>query len=255
MSCTADLVSTCATRQRVLLVSADLGLREAMQRWLDAQGFEVRALGSGRQLLQGLERWSADLVLLDLDEPEASGLAACRELRATGHVLPVLMLSASADEIDRVVGLEVGADDYLAKPVSPRELRARLQTLMRRAGSHAGGPGRSVMPGASTLSLGRAVFLPASRSLQLDDGRRRPLGAVEHAVLSELCRQHGRVVSRPRLLDVAGRGGGAVLPRAIDVCIWRLRALIEPDPSEPRHIQTVRGQGYLLVIGQGQAPA
>jgi two-component system phosphate regulon response regulator OmpR len=184
-----------------------------------------------------------DLMVLDLMLPGRGGLEICRDLRAAQNPLPVIMLTAKGDDIDRILGLELGADDYLPKPCNPRELVARIRAVLRRR--QTAPPGAPVSD-ASPVQFGPFRLHPSNRALE-KNGEPVSLTTGEFAVLLALVTHPGETLSRERLLNLArGRGRGA-FDRSIDVAVSRLRRLIEPDPQAPRYLQTVWGAGYVFV--------
>jgi len=228
---------------KILVVDDDLRLRTLLLRYLTEQGFLVQAVPDARQMDRLLTRELFDLMVLDLMLPDEDGLSICRRLRGTGNPLPILMLTARGDEVDRIVGLEIGADDYLAKPFNPRELVARIRAVLRRRAP--------AIPGAPTADGQVVAFGPnrldlATRELHRD-GVPQPLTSGEFAVLKALV-AHPRVpLSRDKLATLArGRDHGA-FDRSIDVQVSRIRKLVEQDPSSPRYVQTVWGVGYVFV--------
>jgi len=236
------------TLPRLLLVDDDPRLRELLQRYLEAQGFSVKGVGDGAQLRQALDRGHFDLIVLDLMLPDESGLDICRRLRGQGDNTPVLMLTAKGDEIDRIVGLEIGADDYLPKPVSPRELLARIRAVLRRApGIAPGAPqadGGALEFGGFRLDVGTRELSRGGETLRLTSG--------EFAVLSVLLRHPRQALSRDRLMSLARGREHDAFERSIDVTVARLRKLVENDPRQPRLIQTVWGVGYVFVPPEPQ---
>jgi two-component system, OmpR family, phosphate regulon response regulator OmpR len=229
-------------RQDVLIVEDDPPLAAMLGEYLEGVGFQPHILYGGRQALDLLRRQAFDAVILDLSLPDVDGLEVCRELRAWSRV-PVLMLTARGDCCDRVLGLELGADDYLPKPFLPRELLARLRAVLR---SHAAGkpsPGEARCFGRLTLEIaGRQVLL---------DGQPRALTAYQFDLLAVLVSHAGRVLSRDALIALARREGRPeAADRSIDLHISRIRAEIEDDPRKPRRILTVRGAGYLFARQQ-----
>ncbi len=226
----------------LFVVEDDPALREMLAAYLQQQGYRVTTMASAEDFLRRIERSRPDLVVLDVGLPGQDGLQACARLRATGDRLPVVLLTARSEAVDRIVGLEIGADDYLGKPFSARELLARIKAVLRRAPTAPGVPRGDLAP----TRMGRYTFMPASRCLQsLDEVR--VLSTLEYALLAELVASAGQPVSRERLLSATHGEADAVLPRTIDVAVMRLRKLLEPDPAEPRYIQTVRGRGYMFV--------
>ena len=227
----------------VLLVDDDLRLRGLLEAFLRREGLQVASAGNGHQMDIILKERPIDLMVLDLMLPGRSGLDICRDLRAASNFLPIIMLTGKGDDIDRILGLEIGADDYLPKPCNPRELVARIRAVLRRR--QTAPPGAPTIDGAA-ISFGRFRLSPTSRSLACD-GALVILTTGEFAVLYALVTHPGETLSRDRLLTLArGRERGA-FDRSIDVQMSRLRRLIEADPAKPRYLQTVWGAGYVFV--------
>ena len=228
---------------KVLLLDDDLRLRDLLERYLAEQGMTVRAVADGRVLDSALERDRFDVLVLDWMLPGEDGLSICRRLQSSHPELPIVMLTAKADEIDRIVGLEMGADDYLPKPFNPRELVARIKAVLRRrVAPPPGAPAvddHEIAFGACTLRLG-------SREL-FRDGEKQPLTGGEFAVLKALVEHPRHPLSRERLMALARGRDHDAYDRSIDVQVSRLRKLIEADPAAPHHIQTVRGFGYVFI--------
>jgi two-component system phosphate regulon response regulator OmpR len=227
----------------ILLVDDDLRLRGLLETYLKREGFEVTAAGNAEQMERVLRDFPVDLMVLDLMLPGRGGLDICRELRAAQNSLPVIMLTAKGDDIDRILGLELGADDYLPKPCNPRELVARIRAVLRRR--------RTAPPGAPVsdarpVEFGRFSLHPSSRVLE-KDGKPVSLTTGEFAVLLALVTHPGETLSRERLLTLARGRGRSAFDRSIDVAMSRLRRIIEPDPQVPRYLQTVWGAGYVFV--------
>ena len=232
----------------VCIVEDDLGLRQMLSGYFERHGLRVSVLESAEALLAQMAQQPPDVLLLDVGLPGISGLELCRQLRGAGHQLPIVMLTALADEIDRVVGLEMGADDYQCKPFSARELLARVKAQLRRTQIQA------TSAAAGQVRLGRYTFVPATRCLH-GGGQTRVLNDVEHALLAALCRCPGVPVSRQALFSASHREDeGGMRLRVVDAGVMRLRRLIEPDPTEPRYIQTVRGLGYMVMPGRALPP-
>ena len=230
-------------QKKILVVDDDLRLRELLTRYLGEQGFAVKGAESGAMMDKLLLREPYDLIVLDLMMPGEDGLSICRRLRATEPGQAIIMLTAKGDEIDRIVGLEMGADDYLPKPFNPRELLARIQAVLRRRGS--GAPGAPATE-EGTVSFANIEVDLAARTLKKGD-EHLPLTTGEFAVLKVLLQHPRQPLSRDRLMSLArGREQGP-FDRAIDVQVSRLRKLIEPDPATPRYLQTVWGFGYVFV--------
>jgi two-component system phosphate regulon response regulator OmpR len=228
---------------RLLLIDDDERLCDMLAQYLAQAGYRVTArhtLGDG---LAEHRRAPADAIILDLMLPDGSGLDACTTLRAAQDAVPIIMLTARGDATDRVVGLELGADDYLAKPFDARELLARVRTVLRR-GTAAVNP---------VLRFGRLEIDREARQVRVDDAA-KPLTAYQFDLLVALAERAGRVVSRNQLLDaVAGRPLEA-FDRTIDVHVSHIRAAIEDDPKKPKRILTLRGAGYLFARSQDEAP-
>jgi DNA-binding response OmpR family regulator len=223
----------------ILLIEDDHRLAEMVSEYLGEAGFRVSIAGDGRTGLSRLGSEPYDAVVLDLMLPDMDGLEVCRQLRAFSDA-PVLMLTARGDAMDRVVGLEVGADDYLPKPFEPRELLARLRAILRRSE-----PGRS----SSILRFGRLEIDRDARRVRVD-GAERTLTSHQFALLVTLAERAGRVLSRDTLMDLVRGEELEAFDRSIDVHVSRIRAAIEDDPKRPRRLLTVRGAGYVFARQQ-----
>lgn len=246
------------TRYRVLLVDDDARLRELLSRYLQEQGFAVKAVSDAPMMDRALHREHFDLMVLDLMLPGEDGLAICRRLRAAENNLPIIMLTAKGDDVDRIVGLEMGADDYIAKPFNPRELVARIQAVMRRQ--------PHTLPGAPTaedeiVAFGNVSVNLGTRLLERN-GEEIQLTTGEFSLLKVLLQHPRQPLSRDKLMELARGREYGVFDRAIDVQVSRLRKLVEEDPAKPRFIQTVWGFGYVFVpedvkneSGEGKAAA
>ena len=224
---------------RILLIEDDPRLAEMVSEYLGQAGFRVSTVGSGNEGLERLAREPFDALVLDLTLPDIDGLEVCRRLRARADT-PVLMLTARGDAMDRVVGLEIGADDYLPKPFEPRELLARLRAILRRRG----GAG-----GSDVLRFGRVEIDRGARAVRLD-GAERPLTGYQFALLLALAENAGRVMSREALMDRLKGEPLEAFDRSIDVHVSRIRQALEDDPRHPRRILTVRGAGYVFAKAQ-----
>ena len=224
---------------RILLVEDDARLAKMVADYLSEAGFRVTHAPTGGDAETKLRRETFDALVLDLMLPDTDGLDLCRRIRADSAI-PVLMLTARGDPLDRVVGLELGADDYLPKPFEPRELLARLRAILRRRG----GPGP-----AQVLSFGRLEIDKGAREVRLD-GQRKTLTGHQFALLLALAERAGRVLSREALMDLTKGAALDDFDRSIDVHISRLRAAIEDDPRRPRRILTLRGAGYVFAREQ-----
>jgi len=230
----------------LLIVDDDREIRELLSRFLRQHGFRVSVSVDGREMFRALEDRAIDLVVLDLMLPGEDGLALCRRLRA-GSSLPVIMLTAMGGEIDRIVGLEMGADDYIAKPFNPRELLARIRAVLRRAGAAAAaGPSASTDPESARVRFAGWIFDLERRELVSPEGVLVTLSGGEFALLAAFVTHPQRVLSRDQLLDLARGRDAQPFDRSIDVQVSRLRRKIEADPREPQVIKTVRGGGYLF---------
>lgn len=234
---------------KILVVDDDVRLRSLLERYLKEQDFIVRTVENAEQMDRFLERENYHLMVLDLMLPGEDGLSICRRLRADNNPIPIIMLTAKGDEVDRIVGLEVGADDYLAKPFNPRELLARIRAVLRRQAKHIpGAPSNS----ETVISFGRFTLNLATREMT-DDGKSISLTSGEFAVLKSLVEHSRQPLSRDKLMNLARGRDYSALERSIDVQVSRLRRLIEEDPAQPRYIQTVWGVGYVFVPDGGEA--
>ena len=225
--------------QRVLLIEDDTRLAEMVSEYLGEAGFRVSVAARGRSGLELLAREPFDAVVLDLTLPDMDGLEVCRQLRAKSDT-PVLMLTARGDATDRIVGLEIGADDYLPKPFQPRELLARLRAVLRR---------KTYLSKDQILRFGRLEIDRDARAVRLD-GEARALTGFQFALLVALAENAGRVLSREVLMDLLKGEPLEAYDRSIDVHVSRLRAAIEDDAKKPRRIITVRGAGYVFAKAQ-----
>ncbi|MER5335104.1 response regulator transcription factor [Micromonospora sp. NPDC049460] len=221
---------------RVLVVEDEESFSDALSYMLRKEGFEVSVAATGPSALTEFDRTGADIVLLDLMLPEMSGTEVCRQLRQRSHV-PIIMVTARDSEIDKVVGLEIGADDYVTKPYSPRELVARIRAVLRRQSSEV------AESGAPTLAAG-PVRMDIERHVVTVDGAPVQLPLKEFELLELLLRNAGRVLTRGQLIDRVWGADYVGDTKTLDVHVKRLRSKIEPEPSAPRFIVTVRGLGY-----------
>ncbi|HEX5211844.1 MAG TPA: response regulator [Pseudolabrys sp.] len=236
-------------QQQIIVVDDEAASRELVGDYLRMHGFTVTLCDGGKSLRETLGRQPADLVVLDLNMPEEDGLSIIRDLKSRSNI-PVIMLTATASAIDRVVGLELGADDYLAKPCELRELLARVRSVLRRSGTSSSVvPGQPATAGKDDKELVRfgTKWLDIdAQALRDESGNEHPLTASEFAILKVFADNPKRVLSRERLLDLANVREGEVFDRAIDLRIMRIRRKIEPDPAHPVAIRTVRGGGYVF---------
>lgn len=229
--------------KKILLVDDDLRMRELLQRYLSEQGFTVKAVSDSAEMDAALMHEHPDLLVLDLMLPGEDGLAICRRLRGANSNMPIIMLTARGDEVDRIIGLEMGADDYLPKPFNPRELLARINAVMRRQEQRIPSAPTS---NAATVSFGDFVFDPSTRSLNRN-GESITITSGEFALLKVFVDHPRQPLSRDRLMQLARGRELDVFDRSIDVQVSRLRRLIEPDPAHPRYLQTMWGFGYVFV--------
>lgn len=225
--------------QKILLIEDDPRLAEMVQTYLGAAGLAVTIAPNGQAGLAQEAREPYDAVLLDLMLPDMDGLDVCRRMRERSAT-PMLMLTARGDAMDRILGLEMGADDYLPKPFEPRELLARLRAVLRRA------PGTAR---SEVLRFGRLEIDLDAHQVRLD-GDPRALTSYQFALLRELARHAGRVMSRDALMDLLRNEKLDAFDRSIDVHVSRIRAAIEDDPKQPRRVITVRGAGYVFAKSQ-----
>ena len=221
------------TLPRVLLVDDDVRLRELLQRYLQSQGFEVRGVGDAAQMRQSLDRGHFDLIVLDLMLPGENGLEICRRLRGQGDATPIVMLTAKGDEIDRIVGLEIGADDYVPKPFKPKELIARVRARLRRGDD-------AEMPRLRIADL----EIDVAGHEVTRDGQQIALTPLEFDLLVALARRPQQVFSREVLLEQVWGYRHAADTRLVNVHVQRLRSKVEKDPDHPEVVVTVRGVGY-----------
>jgi two-component system phosphate regulon response regulator OmpR len=229
---------------KILVVDDDTRIRDLLRRYLTQEGFDVMLAEDGKSVTRVMMRDTPDLIVLDLMMPGEDGLSICRRLRAANDLTPIIMLTAKGEDIDRIVGLEVGADDYLGKPFNPRELLARIHAVLRR---------RPVpeVPGAPStenevIRFGIFTFDLGARTLH-KSGEQLPLTTGEFAMLKALVRHPRIPLSREKLAQLSRGREFEAFDRSLDVQVSRLRKLIEADPTSPRHIQTVWGVGYVFV--------
>ena len=221
--------------EQVLIVDDDVRLSAMIADYLRDNGFEVSRAATASTGLDDLSRIAPDAVILDIMLPDMDGFEACRRIRATSDV-PILMLTAKGDETDRIVGLELGADDYLPKPFNPRELLARLKAILRRRNGGAR---------AKVLRFGKLEIDPGSRAVTVE-GRNALITSYQFDLLVALATNAGRTLSREQLMDMVKGEELEAFDRSIDVHVSRIRAAIETDPKHPRRIVTVRGAGYVF---------
>ena len=229
--------------KKILVVDDDVRLRELLQRYLTEQGFNVKVVADSKEMDEALATETIDLMVLDLMLPGEDGLSICRRIRGSGTLLPIVMLTARGDDVDRIIGLEMGADDYLPKPFNPRELLARINAVLRRH--------ERLQPSAPTIvsdniTIGEFVFNTSTRSLSRGSAS-IPITSGEFALLKVFVDHPRQPLSRDRLMQLARGRELDVFDRSIDVQVSRLRKLIEPDPAHPRYLQTMWGFGYVFI--------
>ncbi len=228
----------------ILVVDDDREIRDLVARYLRNREFRVRTAADGFEMKRELQDWSFDLVILDLMLPGEDGLSLCRGLRAESNI-PIIMLTAMGEETDRIIGLEMGADDYVAKPFNPRELLARIKAVLRRSESAVANTADS-QERSAILTFAGWRFNPASRELWSPEGVLTPLSGGEFDLLNVFVTHPQRVLSRVQLLDMARGRDALPFDRSIDVQVSRLRRKIEVDPAKPVLITTVRSGGYMF---------
>jgi DNA-binding response OmpR family regulator len=235
-----------STAQHIFVVDDELAAREMVGDYLKMHGFEVTLCDGGASLRHAMADVAPDLVVLDLNMPEEDGLSIVRDLKARSPV-PIIMLTATASPIDRIVGLELGADDYVPKPCELRELVARIRSVLRRGVAATPSAGSATSePATKAIRMGTRWFDLDTHRLRDDEGSEQVLTKSEYALLRAFADHPKRVLSRDRLLDLADARDPDAFDRSIDVRINRIRKKIEPDPAQPRFIRTVRGLGYVF---------
>ena len=243
--------------RRIIVVDDDPGLRDMVGEYLTQHGYAVRTAAGGAELDRLLTAETADLVLLDVSMPGEDGFSVARRIRVADPELPIVMLTAMGDVVDRVVGLELGTDDYIVKPFDLRELRARIGSVLRRtarpARPSAAGEASAAGESGRRVAFGKVVLDLDARRLVRADGTEERLTAMEFDLLQAFAQNPNRVLSRDRLLDLAHQKEMEPFDRSIDIRIARLRRKIEEDPSKPQIIKTERGAGYIFVPPRASA--
>ena len=229
--------------KRALIVDDDQRLRDLLTEYLSGYGFHISTLPDGRDILKSIQKTKPDIIILDIMMPQKDGLEVLKEIRQDFGI-PVIMLTARGDDADRIVGLELGADDYLPKPFNPRELLARMRAVLRR--SAAIGAGQTTGGQSLILRVGGLVLNKARRTVEVE-GRERALSSTEYELLRVLMEHPNRVLSRDALMNMARGRDFMAFDRSIDVHISKLRAKVEADPRAPMRIKTVWGTGYMIV--------
>jgi two-component system, OmpR family, response regulator len=234
--------------QHIIIVDDEAPAREMVGDYLKMHGFTVTLCDGGKSLRVAIETSVPNLVVLDLNMPEEDGLSIIRDLKSRINV-PVIMLTATASPIDRVVGLELGADDYIAKPCELRELMARIRSVLRRSAPvrpTEQGPATAGAKAKELVRFGTKWLDLEAQALRDDEGNEHPLTASEFGLLRVFAANPKRVLSRERLLELANARDAEAFDRAVDLRIMRIRRKIEPDPTKPAVIRTIRGGGYLF---------
>ncbi len=239
------------TLDHILIVDDDAEIRSLLSQYLQKNGLRVTAVADGRAMWQALDAVRIDLIVLDLMLPGEDGLTLCRNLRAKSSDIPVIMLTARGEETDRIVGLEMGADDYLAKPFSARELLARIKAILRRARSL---PENLRPDDARNIRFGDWLLNTVQRQLVSTVGVVTPLSGAEYRLLRIFLSHPNRVLNRDQLVDLTQGKEADPLDRSIDVQVSRLRQRLGDDSREPRLIKTVRGEGYVLAVAVSAEP-
>jgi DNA-binding response OmpR family regulator len=231
----------------IIIVDDEAPAREMVGDYLKMHGFTVTLCDGGKSLRGAIESGAPDLVVLDLNMPEEDGLSIIRDLKSRTNV-PVIMLTATASPIDRVVGLEIGADDYVAKPCELRELMARIRSVLRRSAPVRAAAAAPASPKGKEqlVRFGTKWLDLEAQVLRDDEGNEHPLTASEFGLLKVFAANPKRVLSRERLLELANARDAEAFDRAVDLRIMRIRRKIEPDPTKPAVIRTIRGGGYLF---------
>ena len=229
--------------ESLLIIDDDVRLSQMLVDYLGAVGYQISCAPTGKAGLQLAKQQNWSLIILDLMLPDADGLDLCRELRSHNQTaaIPILMLTARGDATDRIIGLELGADDYLPKPFEPRELKARIKAILRR--------GLRTQAHLPTLQFGRLEIDREAREIRLD-GHSREVTSYQFDLLVAMAERAGRVLSREQLMDLVKGEALEAFDRSIDVHISRLRAAIEDNPKQPRRIITLRGAGYIFARSQ-----
>lgn len=234
----------------LLVVDDEPGVRDALEEYFVAHGYAIHAVGNAAQARQVAGSRPIDLALLDIQMPGEDGLSLARHLRECHASMAIVLLTCADSVIDRVVGLEIGADDYVAKPFDPRELLARVRSVLRRTS-----PSSRAELGGERVRIGRCVLDLGAHRLSTADGVQVPMTPLEFDLLKAFATHPNRPLSRERILQMSPRRDAGPFDRSVDLRILRLRKKIEPDPEHPRFIRTIRNEGYLFVPGGDGANA
>lgn len=240
-------------KQEIVVVDDEEHLRDMVADYLNGQGYSTRTASGGKELDLCLEEYNADLILLDVNMPGEDGFSVARRIRAASRT-PIIMLTATDDVVDKIVGLEIGADDYVTKPFDLKELKARIRAVLRRAqpaGREAtGSPLLNPSPPSGLAAFGRLFVDSDGRRLLSADGSEEAVTAMEFELIEVFLANPNRVLTRDRLLDLAHRKNDDPFDRSVDIRVTRLRKKIEEDPAKPLVIKTVRGVGYMYSPGK-----
>ena len=237
-------------REHILVVDDDPQITSLLERYLAKIGLEVTAVGTGAAMMRALAEHDFNLIVLDIGLPDRDGFELTRDVRSSSNI-PIIVLSARDETVDRVIGLEFGADDYMTKPFDPREVEARVKTVLRRA-SPEPAPAAGTAPGGHEIRFGSWALNPATRQLiNRGSGDEAGLTATEFDILHALAARPGMVFNRNQLLDIARGSSAYVGDRSIDVHVMRLRRKIEPDPANPAYVKTIHGIGYVFSAETG----
>jgi DNA-binding response OmpR family regulator len=235
-------------KRSILVVDDEPEVRETLREYFEFCGFDVYVAGDGEAMREVVARRRIDVVLMDLNLPGEDGLALTRQLRAS-HGMGIIMLTAAGQTVDRIVGLEMGADDYVAKPFDPRELLARVKSVLRRLRDRPRAPQPAPEDKPEIVRMGACTLDLAAHRLYDANGNDVPLTSMEFDLLKTFARHPDRVLSRDQLLDLAHHRSAQAFDRSIDLRIMRIRRKIERDPDQPQVLKTVRGAGYVFVSG------
>lgn len=238
--------------QHILIVDDDQGIRDLLGKFLQQHGYRISLAKNGQEMRQEMNSKCVDLIILDIMMPGDDGLTLCRRVRTTSNI-PILMLTAVKEDVDRILGLEMGADDYLSKPFNPRELLARVKAILRRSGGGRAAQAQSINNEHLCYQFAGYTLDKTARQLLSPENLEISLSTGEYNLLLALVERPQQVLSRDQLLDVTKNRSAAPFDRSIDIQISRLRNKIETDPKQPQLIKTVRGGGYVLTVAVGQA--
>jgi len=236
------------SKSTILIVDDEPDVREVLAEYFVAQGFATLSAGSAGEARALAAGHSIDLALLDINLPGEDGLSLARHLRERYARIAIVMLTSAGAVVDRIVGLEMGADDYVSKPFDPRELLARMKSVLRRTSSD-----RRADLGAGRVRIGRCILDLAAHRLSDDVGKEVPMSPLEFELLKTLAQHPNRTLSRERILGLSQQREWDPFDRSVDLRIMRLRKKVEPDPEHPQYIKTIRNEGYVFIPGGGES--